>query len=189
MKKLIFTLAILFSVASLSAQKMWVGGTFGLWSSHNNGGDSELSYKVLPEFGYVLNENLAVGLSIGGGHTHAGIGDSYSLDFQGTTSASSSVNFYRVNPFLRYSFLKGSLGALFVDGGVAYGKVAFCGTGKDMDAFDVGFKPGIALNVSSKFVLIGKFGFLGYEHFDGSKNSFGFDFNLENIEFGGAFKF
>jgi len=187
MKKLIFTLAVLFCVATVSAQeKYWVGGTVGIWSSKVKGDDSQLSFKFKPEVGYILNDNMAVGLSIGAGHGQASdLVDGYDLG--------ESANVYTVNPFLRYTFLKGSLGALFVDGGIAWNHFNICG-GEDNDGnmYEIGFRPGLAINVSDKVALIGKFGFLGYQHtkIDEYKHDgFGLDLDLDNVEFGISFKF
>ncbi len=203
MKKLILTLAIVLGVATVSAQdaKMWVGGTVGLWSSKVKGGDSELSFKIMPEVGYIINDNLAVGISLGAGHTHnLSVSDDAvgaSLNFEGNTAASQfSANVYKINPFVRYSFLKGAMGAMFVDGGVGYQLTKYCATGSDgkEDQIEVGFRPGLAINVSDKVALIGKFGFLGYQHnnykmYDTKSDNFGFDFDLDNLQLGISVKF
>ncbi len=118
MKKLFLTIAValgVFSAASAQSN-MWVGGTAGLWSSKVKGSDSQLSFKVMPEFGYILNSNVGIGIALGGAHTHGG------LDFDGNTTQgyAGSTNEYIVNPFVRYTFLKGDLGGLFFDGGGSY---------------------------------------------------------------------
>lgn len=199
MKKLIFTLAIglgVFSSAVAQDAKMWVGGTVGLWSSKTKGADSELSFKVMPEFGYIVNDNLAVGISLGAAHTHAATvaGETLapSLNFDGSSSISGSANIYKIKPFARYSFLKGTLGALFVDGGVGYERVVYNGQNIKGYGLEAGFRPGFALNVSSKLALISKIGFLGYQYAkagDAKVNSFGFDLDMDNVEFGVSYKF
>jgi len=188
MKKLIFTLAVLFCVITMSAQesRMWVGGTAGIWSSKEKGEDSKLSFQVKPEFGYILNDNMAVGISIGAGHAQA-------ADLLGNDNLDGSANVYIVNPFLRYTFLKGSMGALFIDGGFAWNHINVCG-GEDnnADMYEIGIRPGVALNISQKFALIGKFGFLGYQHSKTkgwNQNDFGLNLNLDDVEFGICFKF
>jgi hypothetical protein len=191
MRKLIFTLAIalgaFFSVNAQEVGGMWVGGTVGLWSSKVKGADSELSFKVLPEFGYAVSDNIGIGISLGGGHLKT-----EDLNFVDGKSSGESVNYYRVSPFLRYAFLKGDLGSLFFDGGVGYEHWKECGGGAKMNRLEVGFKPGVSLNVSDKVSILGKFGFLGYQYDksgDYKRNSFGFDFDMENIELGMALKF
>lgn len=189
MKKVIFTLTLaLVTLFSASAQeKMWVGGTVGLWTSKEKGMNREVSFKVMPEFGFILNENLAVGVSIGGAHAHKNYIRNIDGDFDG------ALNIYTIAPFLRYTFLKGNIGALFVDGGVGYAHIKEVAGGVKADQFQVGFRPGVALNVSNNLALIGKFGFLGYNYLKGENSyhsdSFGLDFDLSNVEIGVNLKF
>lgn len=200
MKKLFLTIAVALGMfTAVSAQSnMWVGGTAGIWSSKVKGGDSQLSFKVMPEFGYILNNNVGIGIALGGSHTHGA-----TLDFDGNALTSEgSLNSYIVNPFLRYTFLKSDLGGLFFDGGVAYEWSKGTAGGLKGSGIEVGLRPGIALNVSSKVALLGKFGFLGYQNkkqdypaevngetVKHETNSFGFDFDMRNIELGVNFKF
>lgn len=187
MKKLFFTLAIFLGVLSVSAQdvgQMWVGGhvSFG-YTKPKGGGDALTSFTIMPEFGYVLKDNLGIGINLGYTHSKQG-------DIKGDG--------YKISPFLRYSFLKGDIGSLFVDGGVGYehtktelptGSVIV--SRKDA-LLDVGFRPGVAINVSDRVTLTAKYGFLGYQYIkegDAKANHFGFDFNLENCLFGVNFVF
>lgn len=197
MKKVFLTLAIALGVATASkaqdANNMWVGGTVGLWSSKTTGSDGQLSFKVMPEFGYILSENTAVGVSLGGAHTHGGD----KLKFDGETlNAKSSVNTYTISPFLRYTFLKGEMGSLFFDAGAAYNRSKITNGGARYEGLEVGFRPGVAVSVSSKIAIIGKFGFLGWQY-DHAKiggikthsNNFGFDFDMSNIQLGMNLRF
>ena len=193
MKKLFLTIAVALGVFSAAGAQnnMWVGGTAGVWSSKVKGEDSQLSFKVMPEFGYILNSNLGLGIAIGAAHTHGG------LDFDGNDLTSKgSRNEYKVNPFVRYTFLKSDLGGLFFDGGVAYDWSKGTSGGTKANGLEVGLRPGIAINVSNKVSLLGKFGFLGYQHTKEGEgdaavksDSFGFDFDMRNVEFGINYKF
>ena len=189
MKKLFLTVAIaLGTLTAVNAQEvggMWVGGTVGFSSSKVKDGDSQLSFKVLPEFGYVFSENLGVGIVLGGGHKHTGSDDESLLGGTGE----GAKNYYRVNPFLRYTFLKGDLGSLFVDGGGAYEWGKGVSGGAHTHEWQVGIKPGVAVNVSSTVSLLGKFGFIGYEAVGGGKRSFGLNLDMSNIELGMNLKF
>lgn len=192
MKKLFLTIAVALGVFSAASAQgnMWVGGTAGIWSSKVKGGDSQLSFKVMPEFGYILNSNVGIGIALGGAHTHGANSD---LKFDGNDLTSKgSVNSYKVNPFLRYTFLKSDLGGLFFDGGVAYGWEKGTNGGDKANTLEVGLRPGVAINVSNKVALLGKFGFLGYQTGkvkETRTNSFGFDFDMSNIELGVNLKF
>ncbi len=177
MKKLFFTLAILLSAITINAQdvgQMWVGGHVGFGSSKTKGEKALTSFTIMPEFGYVLQENLGLGIAVG--YEHAKQGDV-------------KEDGYKIAPFVRYSFLKGDIGGLFVDGGVGYThlKESYSSVSTKTDLFEVGFRPGVAINVSSRIALTAKYGFLGYQHEkegDAKTNSFGFDFNLNNCLFG-----
>ena len=191
MKKLIFTLAVALGVcASASAQevgKMWVGGQVGFEYSKPKDGDSKTGFSIMPEFGYVFQENLGVGINVGYGHTKQG---------------DAKTDEFTVAPFVRYSFLKGNLGGLFIDGGLGYthykGETPFF-DGDDIvigerkiDEFKVGFRPGVAINLTEQLALTAKFGHLGYKYEkegDAKTNSFGFDFDLRDCLFGLSFIF
>lgn len=191
MKKLFFTLAILLGLATtVSAQEVgqiWVGGSVGFNSTKIGDGDRVSSYRIVPEIGYVFTENMGVGIKLGYTHNKEAFG------FRNGIAAKDA---FTVNPFLRYSFLKGDIGGLFIDGGAGYtyGKaedtVDSNGDkvkGTKLNAWEVGFRPGVAVKVSDKISLTGKFGFLGYQHQkigDAKANDFGFDFDLSQTELG-----
>lgn len=182
MKKLLLSLAIVMGVAvSSNAQevgKMWVGGSVGIGSTKVDGLERSTSYKIIPEFGYVVSENLGIGVSLGYAHNEG-------TALEGATKT--KTNEFTINPFVRYSFLKGDLGSLFVDGGVGYtySKVK---DGAKANSFEVGFRPGVAVNVSNRITLTGKFGFLGYDYSkvkDGAKaDKFEFNLDMDNILLG-----
>lgn len=190
MKKLFFTLAIaLGSLITVNAQdvgQMWVGGSVNAWSSKDKGSDAVWNAKIMPEFGYVLSDNLAIGANLGYAHGDAGLLFNQDIESVGNTNA------YSIAPFLRMSFLKGNMGALFVDGtvGYTYGKVS--GVDDALNLLEVGFRPGVAVNVSDKIALTGKFGFAGYQYTkqgDFKNNSFGLNFDMSQFLVGAIVKF
>ncbi len=180
MKKLFFTLAIMFGLTSVvNAQntgKMWLGGSVGLNTTKVTHGNRLTNFNITPELGYMTNEDLGVGIRFGYAHKE--------YDLKG---AKAKADGFTVNPFARYSFLKGELGGLFVDGGVGYTYSKLKTVDTKVHELEVGFRPGVAFNVTNNISLIGKFGFLGYEYekFGSQKtNSFGFDFDLDQIQLG-----
>ena len=192
MKKLIFTLVlsvgVLTSVVAQEAGNMWVGGSIGL--SHTkkdfNGAETKnTNVKFMPEFGYVLSENLAIGANLGYARFSGG-SELMGMDFSDKTDV------FEIKPFLRYTFLKGNLGALFFDGGVGYTYAKEKNNDDKMNAFEVGLRPGVAFNVSDKITLTGKFGFLGYQHAkmgDIKSDYYGFDFDFTQFTLGAAYNF
>ena len=67
MKKILMTIAAVFAAVSMNAQ-VYVGGSlaFESWSSQKLAGDkSETVFKLLPEIGYNLSDEWAIGTVIG----------------------------------------------------------------------------------------------------------------------------
>jgi len=180
MKKLLLSLAIMFGFTSVvSAQdvgKVWVGGSVGVNTSKVTDGDRLTNYKLLPEIGYVLSDNWGIGIKLGYAHNEYNVEDK-KMKSDG----------FMVNPFARYAFLKGDIGGLFVDGGAGYAYSKIKSTSTKVHEFEVGLRPGVSINVSDKVALTGKFGFIGYQYEKfGSKktNTFGFDFDLSQVQLG-----
>lgn len=180
MKKLFFTLVTIFGLTSMvNAQqsgKMWVGGSIGFESSKTKGSDRTTNYNIMPELGYNMTDNVGLGIRLGYTHDEAAL-NSTKIKTDGLV----------VNPFVRYSFLKGDLGGLFVDGGVGYEYSKVKGSSVKTHEIEVGFRPGVSLNVSDKVALTGRFGFLGYQYEkegDNKTNTFGFDFDLRQVQLG-----
>ena len=187
MKKLFFTLALMLGLATtVSAQEvgqMWIGGSVGFNSTKVGDGDRVSSYRIIPEIGYAFAENMGVGIKLGYAHNRMSLGQAEGVNLMAKDA-------FTINPFLRMAFLKGEMGSLFVDGGVGYtyGKTEkVADTSIKLNAWEVGFRPGVAVNVSKRITLTGKFGFLGYQHqkfADVKTDDFGFDFDLGQTELG-----
>ncbi len=181
MKKLFFTLAIMFGLTTVvNAQdsgKIWVGGSVGIKTSKVTDGDRLTNYNIVPEVGYMTSDNLGVGIKLGYAHK----------EYEGLDGAKAKADGFTVNPFVRYSFLKGDIGGLFVDGGAGYTYSKLKSTDTKVHELEVGFRPGVAINVAKNVSLTGKFGFLGYEYekYGSTKtNSYGFNFDLDQIQLG-----
>ena len=66
MKKLFMTLVAAVIAVSASAQ-VYIGGNAGIASTKIGDQDSKTTYKVLPEIGYKINQDWAIGTVIGWG--------------------------------------------------------------------------------------------------------------------------
>ena len=165
------TIAAAFVAVTMSAQ-VYVGGSLGLGvtSYQAEGQDSETTFSILPEIGYNLDDNLAIGASFGINH----LGE--------------DATAWVVNPYARYTFAKFDCVSLFVDGGLEFETMKDAYTD-----FGVGFKPGIAVTLTDKISFVSHLGFLGFreENPTGDDNNvtrFGLD--LDNgLEFGLYFNF
>lgn len=180
MKKLFLTLTVLFSLLiTVNAQDVgqkWISGSIGLSSTKVKGAGTVTNYKILPEFGYMFSENMGIGIALGYERGQVEIED-----------VAFKADRFVVNPFVRYNFLKGDIGGLFVDGGIQYEHSKLKGTDLKEDMYGVGFRPGATINIAKNVSFIGKFGLLGYQHSKvGELKSdwYGFDLSLDNVELG-----
>lgn len=165
---------------SVNAQ-VYVGGSLGInaWSSQKNAGDrSETTFSILPEVGYNLNDEWAVGTVIG-----------YVSDkWTGVNGISESA--FTFNPYARYTYLKAGKVSLFVDGGVDFTTASKA----DWNELAIGLKPGLAVSLSDNISFVSHLGFIGYDVYnpDGDDNNtskFGLDLNGNNLTFGLYFNF
>lgn len=165
---------------SVNAQ-VYVGGSLGInaWSSQKNAGDrSETTFTILPEVGYNLNDEWAVGTVIG-----------YVSDkWTGVNGISESA--FTFNPYARYTYLKAGKVSLFVDGGVDFTTASKA----DWNELAIGLKPGVAVSLSDNISFVSHLGFIGYDVLnpDGDDNNtskFGLDLSGNNLTFGLYFNF
>ncbi|MCC8154102.1 MAG: porin family protein [Tannerellaceae bacterium] len=185
MKKLIICLSLLVGLTTgMKAQEsgqVWLGGSVGASSSKVKDGIRLNQFNIIPEAGYMFTDSWGVGIKLGYLHNEN--------DRDGFREKKDGLV---VNPFARYSFLKSDLGNLFIDGGVGYSYLKNQSSALKTHEIEVGFRPGVAINVSDKVTLTGKYGFLGYQYEkedDRKTNTFGLDFDLSQIQLGMIFTF
>lgn len=183
MKKIMMTLAAVAVAATMNAQ-VYVGGGVGFQTSSYDG-NSETYFKIMPEIGYNLDENWAVGISVGYGEAKTKVKE------EGVTMTA-KVKSFSVAPYARYTFAKFDKVNLFVDGTVGYQYEDYAGT--KVNTFGVGLKPGVAVNLNDKLSFVAHVGFLGYENekvkgADKSTNSFGLSVDGSNLSFGVYYNF
>lgn len=193
MKKSFSTLIIAFAISmSVNAQdvgQMWIGGSAGFSVTSVKGGEDYVNAKIIPEIGYVMSDKIGIGIKLGYQQTE--------LNMDGLLSnpdySPGKTTGFIVNPFLRFSVLKGNIGGLFVDGGLGYSYAKNKTSDVKVHGAEVGFRPGVSINVSSKVALTAKFGFLGYEYVKAGDHikihNYGFDFNLDQALLGVNFVF
>jgi hypothetical protein len=184
MKKFLMTIAAAFAAVSMNAQ-VYVGGSLG-FASYDNGADSKTSFKLLPEIGFSLDENMALGIVLGyeqGKVTDAVDSETGSIDYPKTFS---------VAPYLRYSFAKFGPVSVFADAQLSYKNIDRDGY-KD-NAFGIGILPGVAVNLGEKLSFVSHFGYLGYNQIkadtDGAKARSSVGLDLTNaLTFGLYYNF
>lgn len=180
MKKILMTLVAMFATVSMSAQ-WYVGGSLSVdsWSSQKNAGDqSETVFYFMPEVGYNLNDEWAVGAAL-----------CYASDkWAGVNGLSESA--FSINPYARYTFLKAGKVNLFVDGGVEFTTASKA----DWTELSFGLKPGLAVNLTDNISFVSHLGFIGFDQYnpDGDDNNItkvGVDLSGANLTFGLYFNF
>ena len=124
MKKFLMTIAAVFAAMNMSAQ-VYVGGSIGVASVNDAHNESETVYKFVPEIGYNLNDDWAVGVELGYQKGACTLG-------KGVFGQDTDTEVFSIAPYARYTVVKSKLINLFVDGGIGIGSY------KDIDSFVAG---------------------------------------------------
>ena len=193
MKKLILTALV--AVASLAANaQVWVGGEVG-FSAGKTTVDGEkfgagANFNLIPEIGYTINDKFDIALAIGLSHFN-GNGDNYAgtegFDVYAAPLADVNRNAFKINPYVRYKFAKTGDFTFFVDGGFSYTMIHYSGDDNNGNQWGLGFKPGIAYNLSDKVSLVAHVGELSYNFFkkdEVKNNEFNMGVSGNNISLG-----
>ena len=182
MKKILMTLVIALSAVTANAQ-WYLGGSVGVASVKNGNADAETVYKFVPDFGYTLNDTWSIGVAVG---YQKGACDLINSGFGQDTK----TELLQVNPYARYVCAKTRHILVFIDGTVGLGSYKDIGT-----EFQLGLKPGVAVNFNDKLSFVAHFGFVGFDSFspksDGIDDSskIGVDLNGNNLTFGLYYSF
>ena len=106
-----------------------------------------------------------------------------------TMTDGSKYNAFALAPYARYSYYENKVVRLFVDGGFGFSTQKVKGA-DSVNGFEIGFKPGIAIKLNSKFSAVAKCGFLGYrDDYMTGDNGYGFAFTSEDLSFGFHYEF
>lgn len=174
------TIAAAFVAVGMNAQ-VYLGGSLAVeaWSSQKLAGDkSETVFKLMPEIGYNINNEWAIGTVIG-----------YQSDkFNGVDGI--SENAFVFAPYARYTFANLGRVSFFVDGGVDFTTASKA----DWTEVAVGLKPGLAVNLTDRVSFVSHVGFIGWDQFnpDGDDNNiskFGLSLSGADLSFGLYFNF
>ena len=168
---------------SASAQ-VYVGGNVGIasYDPGYEGSKSETVYSVLPEIGYSFDSDWAAGVAFGWSKG--------ALRQNDLTFDSDMTHTFEVNPYVRYTAIKGKVVNVFVDGAFGYKHYNDLG-----NSWSLGLKPGVAVNLNDKLSFVAHAGFLGWTtskpDVDGAKstNTFGFDLDGSDLSFGFYYNF
>ena len=144
-------------------------------------------YLLSPEIGYNINQNWAIGTTAGWGK-----GNPVKIEDE----PQKTQNYFTVEPYVRYTFVRSKYINAFVDGGFGYTHVNHAhGAAASVNAWSVGVKPGISVNLSPKVSFVAHVGFAGWKSakadVDGAKSSdaWGVDLDGNNVTFGVYYNF
>ena len=193
MKKIMMIAVMAVAAISANAQA-WIGGNIGFTTNKTSVEgdkiDSNTTFEIAPEVGYNLDENWAVALKVAFSHNNNG-----AIDFAGETFGVGNTNTFKVNPYVRYTFVKAGSFSAFVDGGVSYATSHVSGMENNVNTFGVGFNPGIAYAISPKVSLVAHLGDLAYQNSSlkvgdvkFKNNAFKFDI-FNGVSFGAYYAF
>ena len=193
-------LAAIVAVASLSANaQVWVGGEVGFSAGKTTNNGTKLGagadFNLIPEIGYTLNDKFDIAVAIGIAHNN-GNGKAYAgsegYDAYGMVLDDVNRNAFTLNPYVRYKFANAGDFTFFVDGGFSYTMIHYSGIDDNANQWGLGFKPGIAYNISDKVSLVAHIGRLDYNFFkqgDIKNNEFNMGVSGNNLTFGAYVSF
>ncbi len=173
MKKIVMTLMAVVATVSMNAQ-VFVGGGLGVATASSDDTDVT-TFKFVPEVGYTFNDDWAAGIAFG---------------WEGSTKGGAKT--FSINPYARYTMVKGKVVSVFVDGTVGYAHQY--NAGLDKNEFSVGLKPGVAVNLGSNLSFVTHIGFVGYQNVknnvtDRKVDTWGVEVDGRNIIFGLYYNF
>lgn len=170
MKKIVMLLFAVMAALSVKAQ-VYVGGEISLW--HNDDADAT-TFVLSPEAGYNFNEKWAVGGN---------------LMFMHRENDKISTNGFALAPYARFSYYENKVVRLFIDGGFGFSTYGV-EDADNVNGFEIGFHPGIAIKLNKRFCLTAKCGFLGYrDDYMFGEDGYGFAFTSEDLSFGFHYEF
>jgi len=202
MKKIFMTLAAVAVAATMNAQ-VYLGGTLGLnfqtKLADKDGDATGMAFQIKPEIGYMLNEQMGVGVVLGFGVSNNSANADYDNakgwntgDINGGQKDKSKIAF-EIAPYFRYNFLQLEKVNLFIDAGVGF--KYYKQDEWNATQFSIGVKPGVAVNLNEKISFVAKLGdglgFRSYKQKDtDAVSTFGLDLkSLAGLEFGMYYNF
>lgn len=199
MKKLLLFSAALLFIGSTFAQdkRMWLSGNVG-FGSGKSGNTDNFNWSVSPEFGFMLNEAMAIGINVGVNGRSA---DNTNTKIKNTWTD------MRFTPFFRYYLGDNDKFKFFGQANVyfAFGNqknednsgATGVTTETKYDGFGINVRPGIQYWFTDSWSMLATFGELGYSGQTNNKglnseskdSNFGLNVNLSTITYGLIFHF
>ncbi len=164
---------------------VWVGGNLGFGISQEGESGRLFSLSIQPELSYEAAAGLTLGVRLG--YMHAESIESYFEKDSYIGEIKEATNSFVLYPFVRYTIAYGNVGGVFIEGGFGYSYGKQKTLQKTIHEFEVGLRPGITINLLQNLVLVGRFGFVGYQFKEVSvtkSDYYGIDFNMDQFQLG-----
>ena len=217
MKKF-FAFLILFACVATANAQFYAGGSFGFTSTSVKDGESGSSFKIIPNLGYQVDEDISVGLQVGFSHGLASFGSLSTTDIKSMLSNvvgyysdinmdDMKLNGFTISPYVRYNVIKTGGLSVFLEGYFGFNSITTDDTPSfddddddepadktKLSAFELGIRPGMAYNLAGNFDLVCKFGAFGYmsakeKESDTTISRVGLSFDTYNLLFGFQYRF
>lgn len=170
MKRFFFLLCMALCLLTAKAQ-FYAGGSFAF--THDDNSDLT-TFMIAPEIGYNLNDQWAVAAELGFSHYSA---------------HDVSANAFHFAPYARWNFFSKGIVRLFLDGGMGISTSKIEDQDRD-NGFEIGIKPGIALDLNQHFSFITKYGFVGFrDNYRYNNSVSGISASSEDLSFGFIYTF
>lgn len=179
MKKAI--LVVLFTLTAIVANAQFYAGATGGISiqSVKTQGDSNTNqtFQLAPEFGYQLNDFLAVGASFAMAYTNIALDNDYSS--------------FGISPYVRATFARAGVARFFADASFTYLYTKEHSFHTHIENWAVSLSPGVLIGLTDKLDLIGRTTLFQYSQSGkGKRKVKGIGFEIaNNIELGVLFHF
>ena len=214
-------IAMLACITTASAQ--WnIGGTVGFTTTKIDTGGSDQSgssFKIVPDIGYSIDDNLTVGVQVGYSSGMAAFGSLTVTDIKSAIStlagAASDIgndqyklNSFTIAPYIRYKLVEYGKASVAIEGYLGYNSISSDGSPTIQDdngntrggdeltfnAFELGLRPVATFQVSDKLDILCKLGAVGFmsakeKESDIKITRFGLNVDSYNILFGLNFHF
>ena len=181
MKKFSILICVFCIVLKVNAQ-FFIGGSVGMGIVKQHGNESEITFKIVPEVGYGINDDWTVGLAFGYKKGSCLVGRGYYEQDVKTKAIG-------IQPYVRYTPIHVSIIGVFLDGCFTYENIIDNGVNMNL-----GLKPGFCIKPMKNINIVTHLGFIGaelYKEKNGGRKSgaAGVDIDASNLELGVFYNF
>jgi hypothetical protein len=174
MRRLFLALGVLTASMAAAKAQFYIGGGLGFWYEK----EYRTTFNISPEAGYSFNDRWTAGLAVGFDaiiYSDAGKTTITVIDGEIYTHTVRNNYLFYVTPYARFNYFSKDRIKLFLDGVVGVSTEIHSGHDPDW-GFQIIIQPGISINLTEHFRLVGIFGTLGWRYnYRNTNNGLGLD--------------